>query len=88
MFHLQFDDFPVDTHVYRIAKAIGWVPWEADREKAYLHLNKRIPNELKFDLNCLLVTHGKLCQNCAGKNSNRCEIRRHSCPLSYYLESP
>ncbi|XP_010913479.3 uncharacterized protein [Elaeis guineensis] len=57
MFHLQHDDFPVDTHVYRITKAIGWVPEKADREKAYLHLNRKIPNELKFDLNCLLVTH-------------------------------
>lgn len=59
MFHLQQEDFPVDTHVFRITKSIGWVPMKADREKAYLHLNKRIPNELKFDLNCLLVTHGK-----------------------------
>ncbi|XP_020587575.1 putative DNA glycosylase At3g47830 isoform X2 [Phalaenopsis equestris] len=65
MFHLQQEDFPVDTHVFRITKSIGWVPMKADREKAYLHLNKRIPNELKFDLNCLLVSHGKICHRCA-----------------------
>ncbi|KAF2314721.1 hypothetical protein GH714_030160 [Hevea brasiliensis] len=57
LFQLQLDDFPVDTHVFEIAKAIGWVPGVADRNKAYLHLNQRIPNELKFDLNCLLFTH-------------------------------
>ncbi|XVF50265.1 hypothetical protein PTKIN_Ptkin04bG0082400 [Pterospermum kingtungense] len=57
MFNLQQDDFPVDTHVFEIARAIGWVPAIADRNKTYLHLNQRIPNELKFDLNCLLYTH-------------------------------
>ncbi|XP_020259386.1 putative DNA glycosylase At3g47830 isoform X2 [Asparagus officinalis] len=67
MFQLQKEDFPVDTHVFRIAKALGWIPMKADREKAYLHLNKRIPDELKFDLNCLLVTHGKLCERCVSK---------------------
>ncbi|CAA7025684.1 unnamed protein product [Microthlaspi erraticum] len=64
MFNLQHDDFPVDTHVFEIAKALGWVPKTADRNKTYVHLNRRIPDELKFDLNCLLYTHGKLCSNC------------------------
>ncbi|KAF3943227.1 hypothetical protein CMV_030193 [Castanea mollissima] len=61
------DDFPVDTHVFEIAKAIGWVPALADRNETYLHLNQRIPNELKFDLNCLLYTHSKLCRKCTKK---------------------
>lgn len=65
MFHLQQDEFPVDTHVFRITKMLGWVPANADREKAYLHLNHRIPNVLKYDLHCLLVTHGKRCPRCA-----------------------
>ncbi|KAI5084539.1 hypothetical protein GOP47_0000708 [Adiantum capillus-veneris] len=65
MFHLQQNEFPVDTHVFRITKMLGWVPTKADREKAYLHLNHRIPNHLKFDLHCLLVTHGKKCPRCA-----------------------
>ncbi|CAH8267811.1 unnamed protein product [Arabidopsis lyrata] len=64
MFNLQHNDFPVDTHVFEIAKALGWVPKTADRNKTYVHLNRRIPDELKFDLNCLLYTHGKLCSNC------------------------
>ncbi|KAF8399329.1 hypothetical protein HHK36_015194 [Tetracentron sinense] len=86
MFHLQQDDFPVDTHVFRITKAIGWVPTAADREKAYLHLNKRMPNELKFELNCLFVTHGKLCHRCTNKGGG--QQKRVSddnrCPLSTY----
>ncbi|OMP10729.1 Armadillo [Corchorus olitorius] len=61
IFNLQQDDFPVDTHVFEIARTIGWVPSIADRNKTYLHLNRRIPNELKFDLNCLLYTHDTYC---------------------------
>ncbi|KAK3406723.1 putative DNA glycosylase At3g47830 [Eucalyptus grandis] len=73
MFHLQQDDFPVDTHVFEIAKTIGWIPTTADRNKAYLHLNQRIPGELKFDLNCLLFTHGKMCHRCGKrKDSQQC----------------
>ncbi|KFK34084.1 hypothetical protein AALP_AA5G100200 [Arabis alpina] len=64
MFNLQHNDLPVDTHVFEISKALGWVPKTADRNKTYDHLNRRIPDELKFDLNCLLYTHGKLCSNC------------------------
>ncbi|MBA0862872.1 hypothetical protein Goshw_013857 [Gossypium schwendimanii] len=84
MFNLQQDDFPVDTHVFEIARAIGWVPAVADRNKTYLHLNRRIPNELKFDLNCLLYTHGKLCRKCTMKGSSQKKLTSKdcSCPLS------
>ncbi|KAE9602608.1 putative uracil-DNA glycosylase [Lupinus albus] len=91
MFNLQLDDFPVDTHIFEIAKTIGWVPAVADRNKTYLHLNRRIPNELKFELNCLLYTHGKLCRKCTSKRGNQ-QLKKcndnNSCPLlDYYKES-
>ncbi|CAM6120624.1 unnamed protein product [Calypogeia fissa] len=79
MFHLQREEFPVDTHVFRISKMLGWVPEQADREKAYLHLNQRIPDSLKFDIHCLFVTHGKRCPNCA-KRFNR-QPSDGECPL-------
>ncbi|KAK2663838.1 hypothetical protein Ddye_002412 [Dipteronia dyeriana] len=89
MFQLQQDDFPVDTHVFEISKAIGWVPAVSDRNKTYLHLNQRIPNELKFDLNCLLFTHGKLCRNCVkkGANKQRKDSQDDSCPLLNYCKN-
>ncbi|XP_009794590.1 putative DNA glycosylase At3g47830 isoform X2 [Nicotiana tabacum] len=80
MFHLQRDDFPVDTH---IAKTLRWVPTAADVKKTYLHLNRRIPDELKFDINCLIYTHGKVCRECSGKGSDKPK-KEHSdklCPL-------
>jgi len=44
---------------------LGWVPANADREKTYLHMNSRVPDDVKYDLHCLLVTHGKKCPRCA-----------------------
>ncbi|PUZ61536.1 hypothetical protein GQ55_4G283700 [Panicum hallii var. hallii] len=85
MFYLQKDDFPVDTHVHRITKAMGWVPVTASREKAYIHLNNKIPDDLKFDLNCLIVTHGKLCQTCAKKmGGEKSKVPNAACPLASY----
>ncbi|MED6184301.1 hypothetical protein PIB30_046172 [Stylosanthes scabra] len=91
MFNLQLDDFPVDTHVFEIAKTIGWVPASADRNKTYLHLNERIPNELKFDLNCLMYTHGKLCRRCTSKKGNKQREKcddNNSCPILNYCKEP
>lgn len=47
MFCLNRHEFPVDTHVWRITKSLGWVPATATRDEAYAHLNVRIPDELK-----------------------------------------
>ncbi|XWS60676.1 hypothetical protein CRYUN_Cryun07bG0056500 [Craigia yunnanensis] len=88
MFNLQYD-FPVDTHVFEIARANGWVPAIADRNKTYLHLNQRIPNELEFDLNCLLYTHAKLRRKCTMKGSSQKKLARNddSCPLGDYCKN-
>lgn len=77
MFNLQRDDFPVDTHVLQIAKTIGWLPLMANLEKAYLHLNSHIPNHLKFELNCLLFSHGKVCRQCSKVAG--CKPKKESC---------
>ena len=63
MFAMHRAEFPVDTHVWKIARALGWV-WEgASREKTYTHLNKVIPDGIKFDLHVLFVRHGKRRKN-------------------------
>jgi hypothetical protein len=44
---------------------MGWVASSATREHAYEYLNEMIPNDVKMDLHCLLVRHGKVCHRCA-----------------------
>lgn len=63
MFCLQRPEFPVDTHVWKIAKTLKWVPQSASREDTYLHLNSRVPDAAKYDLHVLLVDWGKKYKN-------------------------
>jgi endonuclease III len=65
LFCLGRDSFAVDTHVFRIAKMLGWIPRRATREQAFVHLDGRVPNALKYPLHVLLVRHGKHCIRCA-----------------------
>jgi len=64
LFTIGADDFAVDTHVWHIAKRLGWVPAGASREDTYKHLNNRIPDCVKYSLHVLLVLHGKKCVSC------------------------
>ncbi|GMH84514.1 hypothetical protein TL16_g09945 [Triparma laevis f. inornata] len=68
LFGMARDEFPVDTHVLRIAKLQRWVGSGATRESAYDALNVAVPDALKMDLHCLLVKHGKVCHRCAANN--------------------
>jgi endonuclease III len=63
MFALHRQEFPVDTHVWKLAKAVGWVPEKCTREQAYSHLNARVPGPLRHELHVLLVEHGKATKN-------------------------
>ena len=81
MFCLQRPEFPVDTHVWKIAKTLKWVPPSASREDTYLHLNSRVPDAAKYDLHVLLVDHGKRCRKCC--KDGRLQKESHGdCPLS------
>eukprot|EP00241_Pyramimonas_parkeae_P006984 CAMPEP_0114252028 /NCGR_PEP_ID=MMETSP0058-20121206/15603_1 /TAXON_ID=36894 /ORGANISM="Pyramimonas parkeae, CCMP726" /LENGTH=333 /DNA_ID=CAMNT_0001365905 /DNA_START=139 /DNA_END=1140 /DNA_ORIENTATION=+ len=66
MFSLARAEFPVDAHVWKIAINLGWVPPKADREATYDHLNKHVPDFIKFDLHVLLVRYGKEWRNDVG----------------------
>jgi hypothetical protein len=82
LFCLRRADFPVDTHVWRISKKLGWVPESASRTQAYEHLNRRIPDDVKLSLHVLLVEHGKCCQKCAKNGKPRRSVVG-PCPLTF-----
>jgi endonuclease III len=77
LFCLQRESFAVDTHVWRISGLLGWRPKEASRDDTHAHLDVRIPDEDKYGLHILMVTHGKKCDECraGGKNLGKCELR-------------
>lgn len=78
LFCLQRESFAVDTHVWRITGLLGWRPKSASRDETYAHLDVMIPDEDKYGLHILLVTHGKRCEECkaGGKNLGACELRK------------
>ena len=67
LFTLGREEFPVDTHVYRIAKQIKWIPSGFSRDDAYEFLNNVVPPPLKLNLHCLLIAHGRQCHRCAAR---------------------
>lgn len=78
LFCLKRESFAVDTHVWRISGLLGWRPKEAGREATQAHLEVRIPAEDKYGLHVLIVTHGKICEECkaGGKSVGKCELRK------------
>ena len=85
LFAMGRPEFPVDTHVLRISQKLEWVPAAATRESAYDHLNATVPPEVKLDLHCLLVTHGKHCHACAANGKPQFPPKdgtKLECPLA------
>lgn len=78
LFCLQRESFAVDTHVYRIAGLLGWRPKNATRDETHAHLEVRIPDEEKYGLHILMVSHGKKCEECkaGGKSIGKCALRK------------
>jgi endonuclease-3 len=59
MFSMGRDAFPVDTHVDRIAKRLGWVAPKLSAVKTQELLTARIPPEIRYDLHMAFVHHGR-----------------------------
>ncbi|OCH94009.1 DNA glycosylase [Obba rivulosa] len=80
LFCLGRASFPVDTHVFRLSKLLGWVPAKADRVTAQAHLDLQIPQELKYRLHVLMIAHGRRCKGCKTSGS------KAPCPLKTWLK--
>ena len=51
--------FPVDTHVLRIVRRLGWVNPKLRAEKTQALLSPVIPPELRYDLHLAFIRHGR-----------------------------
>lgn len=79
LFVLGRPEFPVDTHVHRLARRLGWIDDRADAETAYLALRERVPREDHAALHVNLVRHGR--EVCRAR-APRCAdcVLREVCP--------
>jgi len=74
LFNLKRPDFPVDTHIHRISRRLGWLPPRASAEETYTVLNALVPEPLKYEFHVLMITHGR--RLCRARNPGCLE-----CPL-------
>jgi len=73
-FSLGRDAIPVDTHVHRVTKRLGWVGDPSSAEKAHRALEELVPAEIRVPLHVGLIRLGReICK--AGRP--RCE----ECPV-------
>ncbi|KAK4049941.1 hypothetical protein OIV83_003765 [Microbotryomycetes sp. JL201] len=84
LFCLGRDCFAVDTHVHRLSMSLGWIPPSATRDQAFFHLDKRIPDQLKYGLHTQLVRHGRGCFKCS---ANGVTSMNHvdTCPIRHLV---
>ncbi len=55
--------FPIDTHVHRIVKRLGWVSDNAPAERVHRELTPKIPPDIRYDLHVAFIEHGrKVCK--------------------------
>jgi len=67
-FHFEKPTFAVDTHIERLSKRFGLIDESTTATQAHKVLNERIPDDIKYSLHVLLITHGK--EYCSAQNAN------------------
>jgi len=58
-FHFNKPTFAVDTHIERLAKRFDLIDEAANNERAHDELNDIVPDDIKYSLHVLLITHGR-----------------------------
>lgn len=68
------DIFPVDTHVHRLCRRLGFVPHNASPEKTHYLMQKILPPGKAFSFHINLLKHGR--QICKARNPlcDRCAV--------------
>lgn len=89
LFCMQRDCFAVDTHVFRLCQWLGWLPPDnkkVSRDTAFSHLEVRIPDELKYDLHQLFITHGKNCPRCRASTGETSAKWEQGCVIDHLVK--
>ena len=90
LFSLNFSVFAVDTHVFRLAYMLGWIPseWDdkKDRNLACMHLDFHIPEDLKQSIHQAFWKIGQDCVQCRAKiREDTKEWEECQCPLKDFI---
>jgi endonuclease-3 len=80
LFSLGMPAFPVDTHVYRVSKRLGFIDDKTSVDNAHLKLERLVSPQDMYRCHVLLIEHGRkvckaqrpLCTVCSLKNVCPC----------------
>ncbi len=67
-FHFEKPTFAVDTHIERLSKRFGLIDESTSAAAAHEILNEKIPDDIKYSLHVLLITHGR--EYCTAQDAN------------------
>ncbi|MBA2273556.1 MAG: endonuclease III [Actinobacteria bacterium] len=63
VFSMGRNAFPIDTHVHRVARRLGWIDDGVTAEAAGRELSPKVPAEIRYSLHMALIDHGrKVCK--------------------------
>jgi len=68
--------FPVDTHIHRVARRLGWVPARSTPAKTHAILARLIPERRYFTAHVNLITLGRRVCRARAPACRRCPLRR------------
>jgi endonuclease-3 len=59
LFGFRRDVFPVDTHIHRICRRLGWVPSRSTAEEAAELMQPLVPRGRSLELHIAMIRHGR-----------------------------
>lgn len=75
LFAYGMPTFPVDTHVHRVARRLGWAREKDTAEGVFRMLGCCVPSELTYDLHVGLVYHGRRVCRPRGPKCHACVLQ-------------
>jgi endonuclease III len=80
-FALGRDAMPVDTHVHRVTRRLGWIPQTASAERADRLLHEQIPAGMRTELHVALIRLGREICKAPTPRCRQCPLR-DICPTA------
>jgi endonuclease-3 len=80
-FSLRMPAFPVDTHIHRVSKRLGFIEENTTADQAHPLMEALIPEDDRYDMHVLLITHGRQICKAPKAQCERCPLNKE-CPAS------
>lgn len=76
-FAFNMPAFPVDTHVHRVGKRLGFLPQKVSANKAHDHMETIVPPEDYYAFHLQLIYHGRSICKARSPQCEACPVKQH-----------